>query len=30
VAHDEMGEMDLFLVPLGPGKEGLRWEAVFT
>lgn len=28
--HDEMGAMDLFLVPLGPGKEGLQWEAVFT
>jgi hypothetical protein len=28
--HDEMGAMDLFLVPLGPDAEGMRFEAVFT
>jgi hypothetical protein len=28
--HAELGEMDLFLVPLGPGETGMRWEAVFT
>lgn len=30
VEHEELGAMDLFLVPLGPGKEGMQWEAVFT
>lgn len=28
--HDDLGELDLFLVPLGPGKEGMLCEAVFT
>ena len=28
--HAELGELDLFLVPLGPGETGMRWEAVFT
>lgn len=30
VSHDQLGELDLFLVPLGPGREGVRYEAVFT
>jgi len=30
VEHAEMGTLDLFLVPLGPDKEGMRYEAVFT
>lgn len=30
VEHDELGEIDLFLVPIGPGKEGMQCEAVFT
>ncbi len=30
VKHAEMGTLDLFLVPLGPDKEGMRYEAVFT
>jgi hypothetical protein len=25
-----MGEIDLFLVPIGPDGEGMRYEAVFT
>ena len=29
VKHDDMGEFDLFLVPLGPDAEGHRYEAVF-
>ena len=30
VSHPELGEADLFLVPIGPDKEGMRYEAVFT
>ena len=32
VAHPELGEFDLFLVPLGPESsgEGMRYEAVFS
>ena len=28
--HPEMGGFDLFVVPLGPGPDGMRYEAVFT
>jgi hypothetical protein len=28
--HDELGALDLFLVPLGPDELGQRYEAVFT
>jgi len=30
VAHSELGELDIFLVPIGPDKTGMRYEAVFT
>jgi hypothetical protein len=30
VEHDELGAFDLFVVPLGPGPDGMRYEAVFT
>jgi len=30
VAHVEMGSIDLFLVPIGPDGQGMRYEAVFT
>ncbi len=30
VEHDELGPLDLFLVPLGPDDVGQRYEAVFT
>lgn len=32
VSHPEMGEMGLFLVPLGPeaAGKGIRYEAIFT
>jgi hypothetical protein len=30
VEHPEMGAFDLFVVPLGPGPEGMRYEAIFT
>ena len=28
--HGKMGDLELFLVPLGPDAEGMRYEAVFT
>lgn len=30
LSHPEMGEFPLFIVPLGPKAEGMRYEAVFT
>jgi uncharacterized protein DUF6916 len=31
VEHDDLGELDIFLVPLGPeGEVPMRYEAVFT
>ena len=30
VEHDRLGAFDLFLVPIGPDGEGMRYEAVFT
>ena len=27
--HDELGELDLFLVPIGPDAAGMRYEAAF-
>jgi uncharacterized protein DUF6916 len=29
IEHDVLGAIELFLVPIGPDKEGMRWEAVF-
>ena len=28
--HSEIGTFELFLVPIGPDEEGLRYEAIFT
>lgn len=28
--HDEMGEFEIFLVPLSPDERGCRYEAVFN
>jgi hypothetical protein len=28
--HQQLGEMELFLVPIGPDQQGMRYEAVFT
>jgi len=28
--HDDLGALDLFLVPIGPDEEGMRYEAVFS
>jgi hypothetical protein len=30
VVHPQMGEFDLFLVPLGKEAEGFRYEAVYN
>jgi hypothetical protein len=30
VRHDPLGELDIFLVPLGPDEVGMRYEAVFS
>jgi hypothetical protein len=30
VEHEQMGSLDIFLVPLGPDGEGMQFEAVFT
>lgn len=28
--HEEIGSFELFIVPIGPGEKGLRYEAIFT
>ena len=28
--HAALGAFELFLVPLGPGPDGMRYEAIFT
>lgn len=30
VSHDNLGSLDIFLVPLGPDKVGMKYEAMFT
>jgi hypothetical protein len=30
IDHDEMGSFELFLVPIGPDADGMRYEAVFA
>jgi hypothetical protein len=30
LSHAELGELDLFLVPLGPDGDGMRYEAAFA
>ena len=30
VANDELGTLQIFLVPLGPREESLLYEAIFT
>lgn len=30
IEHDQLDTMELFLVPVGPGKAGMLYEAVFT
>lgn len=28
--HDELGELEMFIVPIGTAEEGFQYEAVFT
>jgi hypothetical protein len=28
--HPKLGELHIFLVPIGPDSQGMRWEAVFN
>ena len=30
LVHDQMGELDIFLVPISRGQNGYRYEAVFN
>lgn len=30
VEHEKLGGVDLFLVPIGPAPQGMRYEAVFN
>ncbi len=30
MSHDKIGEVDLFLVPIGPDEKGMCFEAVFN
>lgn len=30
VRHPELGPLEIFLVPIGPDEQGMRYEAVFT
>ena len=30
LVHDELGELDIFLVPVAREPEGIRYQAVFT
>jgi Domain of unknown function (DUF6916) len=30
VEHDELGRLEIFLVPIGPTGSGMRYEAVFA
>ena len=30
VRQEAMGELELFLVPIGPGGNGMQYESVFT
>jgi len=30
LSHPELGELDLFLVPVGLGERGIRYEIVFN
>jgi hypothetical protein len=30
IEHDSVGPLEIFIVPLGPHAEGMRYEAVFA
>ena len=30
LVHPEHGDLEVFMVPIGPGENGMRYEVVFT
>ena len=30
IEHNQLGAFDLFIVPLGPDQQGMRYEVIFT
>lgn len=30
LVHPELGDLELFMVPIGPGGNGMRYEVVFS
>jgi uncharacterized protein DUF6916 len=28
--HEQMGDLEIFIVPIGPDADGMRYEAIFT
>ena len=30
LVHEEMGALDIFIVPIGPEGDSMRYEAIFT
>lgn len=30
LTHSSIGSIEIFLVPLGPAKDGIKYEAIFT
>ena len=30
VTHEQMGTLEIFLVPVGPDRKGMRYQAIFT
>jgi hypothetical protein len=30
IEHDQLGSHDIFIVPLGPNAQGMRYQAVFS
>ena len=30
LSHPALGKLDLFLVPIGPGEKGMRYEIIFN
>jgi uncharacterized protein DUF6916 len=28
--HEQMGALEIFMVPIGPDADGMRYEAIFT
>ena len=30
IVHQTLGALDIFLVPIGPDRQGMQYEAIFT